>query len=788
VERGASGRARFLAADPDEPVTLPRGRGRGPALALKAHLRRFGDAFGIEDPSDQLRTVEVEDLPGDRSAVRLQQLADGLPVLGGELSGVVDDAGNLLSVQGETSASVRTSRFDVPASRAAAVARATTAEAHGRPAGRLVASAPVRWLYDQSLLQPGPAGARAVWRVEVTDPRRADVRELVLVDGATGQVRLQVDQVPRLARAVCDQANRRTESYRCKRGRYIRTERSRTSSVPEAERAFRNMGRAADFFADNLGVDLTRLIGSDTGDGRKLRSTVRVCFRYETCPYPNAFWDGRQTVLGRGFAGADDVVAHEMTHGVIERTADLVYWYQSGAINESMADVFGELVDQTHRGPPGDVDDDEAWWLGEDLYFGPTRSMSRPRDYGQPDRVGGPRWTTAARYADNGGVHRNSGPGNRAAYLVATGATVDGTRVPGLGPRKTARIYWSTLNSLTSAADYADLHAVLPQACRELAADEAVDFGPGAILEQDCALVQHAVDVTGMADGADPAPPRDVVVRGLRGKARISWTAPSSWRSEAGRSYVLTVEPKVFGSSSFVIDDPRTRVAVLEGMRDGRTYTLGLAAVTSQGVSPVVSRTLRGTRVRSSAPGTIRHGGAVSVRGTVLDTDGKALAGRTVQLQRRAGGTGSWRPVASRRTGTAGDVRFRVAPRRETSFRVLFPARSTVLMGSLGPTEPVRVRVRVGGSFTDPDIRRGQATVFRGTVAPDRSGARAALQQRFDGKWRTVDRTRISASDRYRFEVRPRSRRDRDWRVRVAGSSAQGLAAGWTPARRLVVR
>ena len=50
-------------------------------------------------------------------------------------------------------------------------------------------------------------------------------------------------------------------------------------------------------------------------------------------------------VFGAGYTSADDVVAHELAHGVIQHTAGLVYWYQSGAINESMADVVGELVD-----------------------------------------------------------------------------------------------------------------------------------------------------------------------------------------------------------------------------------------------------------------------------------------------------------------------------------------------------------------------------------------------------------------------------------------------------------
>ena len=101
------------------------------------------------------------------------------------------------------------------------------------------------------------------------------------------------------------------------------------------------------------------------------------------CPYDNAFWNGQQATFGQGFARADDVVAHELTHGVIEHTANLFFWYQSGAINESMADVFGEFVDQTDA--MGDDSAGVKWQVGEDLAGpSPLRSMSNPRCLRRP--------------------------------------------------------------------------------------------------------------------------------------------------------------------------------------------------------------------------------------------------------------------------------------------------------------------------------------------------------------------------------------------------------------------
>ena len=83
------------------------------------------------------------------------------------------------------------------------------------------------------------------------------------------------------------------------------------------------------------------------------------------CPYQNAFWNGTQMVYGEDFSLADDVDAHELTHAVTEKSASLAYYMQSGALNESFSDIFGETVDLTN----GAGTDTAAvrWQLGEDL-------------------------------------------------------------------------------------------------------------------------------------------------------------------------------------------------------------------------------------------------------------------------------------------------------------------------------------------------------------------------------------------------------------------------------------
>jgi len=182
-------------------------------------------------------------------------------------------------------------------------------------------------------------------------------------------------------------------------------------------------------------------------------------------------------------------VGHEMTHGFIDHRSKLFYWGQSGAMNESMADVIGEIVDQRTG-----VDDDSAWGLGEDLPGGALRSMQDPTVNGQPDRMTSGLWTADANYQDNGGVHHNSGVGNKTAYLISQGGQFNGqsiTGIDGADPAlaKTARLYLDVIGRLTSGANYAQLATTLEQSC----ADLRVLPGSG-FTEADCTAV-HAVTV-----------------------------------------------------------------------------------------------------------------------------------------------------------------------------------------------------------------------------------------------------------------------------------------------------
>ncbi|WP_392507769.1 protealysin inhibitor emfourin [Naumannella halotolerans] len=191
---------------------------------------------------------------------------------------------------------------------------------------------------------------------------------------------------------------------------------------------------ATDEAYDGLGATWTLFFdafGRDSLDGRGMQLLGTVHFGQN---YANAFWDGQQMVFGDGdgerfnrFTASIDVIGHELTHGVIEFTAGLRYQGQSGALNESISDVFGSLVRQQSRAETAETAD---WLIGAELFTDlvqgdALRSMIAPgtayddpvlgKDP-QPAHMDGFVHTTS----DNGGVHINSGIPNKAFQLAAT--------------------------------------------------------------------------------------------------------------------------------------------------------------------------------------------------------------------------------------------------------------------------------------------------------------------------------------------------------------------------------
>jgi Zn-dependent metalloprotease len=133
----------------------------------------------------------------------------------------------------------------------------------------------------------------------------------------------------------------------------------------------------------------------------------------------NAFWTGRVMAFGDGSNNNPlvelDVVGHELTHGVTQHEANLQYYNESGALNESFSDIFGKAIEFDTFG------DTATWQLAKHFRDGGLRDISNPNLKNQPDTYLGDMWFTG--YEDNGGVHYNSGVQNFWFYLLSEGGS-----------------------------------------------------------------------------------------------------------------------------------------------------------------------------------------------------------------------------------------------------------------------------------------------------------------------------------------------------------------------------
>lgn len=197
--------------------------------------------------------------------------------------------------------------------------------------------------------------------------------------------------------------------------------------------------------------------------------------------YNNAFWDGDEMVFGDGdgilftnFANSLDIAGHELTHGVVQYTANLIYNGQPGALNEHMADVFGVAIRQHTEGQTSDPAN--ANWLIGDTIMGPAlqgqaiRNMKAPgtaydNQYmgkdPQPDHMNNYYYGSS----DNYGVHINSGIPNKVFYLVSVGFG---------DTMKSALLWFETLKTMVSNENFETFKIKLVNKTQQLVSEDKI--------------------------------------------------------------------------------------------------------------------------------------------------------------------------------------------------------------------------------------------------------------------------------------------------------------------------
>jgi Zn-dependent metalloprotease len=248
-------------------------------------------------------------------------------------------------------------------------------------------------------------------------------------------------------------------------GRPVRTEGARPTSDPQVNRVYDAMGRTFDF----LRTAFNR--SSLDGQGLPLDATVHYGPHYD-----NAFWNGERLVIGDGdgavlrdLTGCLELIAHELAHGLVQFAAGLEYHGQSGALAESLADVFASLVKQHQQGQTTAQAD---WLIGsgvfhQDLHGTGLRSLRAPGTaYDDPVLGRDPQPATMDGFVrttdDDGGVHLNSGIPNHAFFLLADS-------LGGNAADRAGRIWYEALTGGRLAADagFAEFAAATATAARE---------------------------------------------------------------------------------------------------------------------------------------------------------------------------------------------------------------------------------------------------------------------------------------------------------------------------------
>ncbi len=510
--------------------------GMSPGAKVSAFLAEHGGVLGIHDPQQQLRELGVEKDQYGFSHVRYQQMHEGVMVLGAVLQGHVSPDGRLTAINGKFIPDI-----DVPAR--AVVARVEASESalarvrEQQPAAfknlELTVKSAALVVYRTNLTRGAAGENHLAYEVQVMG--NSHVREFVYIDALTGKL---VDQIS----GIHGVKSRRVHEGSILLPPTWQEGDLRPAPHPAQEDEIAGAGHSYNLFFNLSGGTYRSWDGSDA-----LMITVN---NDPTIVCPNANWNGTSTNYCSG-TSADDVVAHEWTHAYTQETSGLIYSYQSGALNESYSDIFGETVDlinnretfeggattgddgprsendavcSTHMSELPTEDNSIRWLVGEDAFAftglppigdAAIRDMWRPRCSGGEFFFGNPGHGSSNLYhcdaSDGGGVHVNSSINNRAYALLVDGETVtlrdDGTpfaapvTVTGIHRTKAAHIFWRA-NSVYNgpATNFNDNADSLLMACNDL-------IGlPLTKLVSDAELVVGPPGTTGNNDTTDPVP------------------------------------------------------------------------------------------------------------------------------------------------------------------------------------------------------------------------------------------------------------------------------------------
>ncbi len=419
-------------------------------------------AFNLRSVNDLVFLEETTDNYGLKNVTYRQQY-QGVPVYDGLLKFHFNAKEELSSINGNSISIAKLNTVpDISAADAEIIAKDIVSRQDLNKSNTPLQTAKTNLLiFPKNLMQGGIVTPYLAYQIEVTNKK--DVREYVFINAHTGELVEQFTGIHPIDRRLYE-TNTNATNLKWKEGDVFPGTLSswQQNEVVTSEHVY-------NFFKNAFGH-----VSYDAAD-----HTMITVNNDPTISCPNARWNGTYAGYCDGTA-TDDVIAHEWGHAYTEYTSGLIYQYQSGALNESYSDVWGETIDLINNymdeGENLSVRTTTAcsgslrWKMGEDAtaFGGAIRDMWNPNCNGDPAKV-----LDAANYycgtADAGGVHTNSGVTNHLYALLVDGGTYNGYTMTGMGFVKAAHLWWrAQKNYLTATSDFANFADALEASANDL--------------------------------------------------------------------------------------------------------------------------------------------------------------------------------------------------------------------------------------------------------------------------------------------------------------------------------
>ena len=506
TESSVTGRAQFIRFSKGQIKGADASPGQTPEDQLDEFFRDHGAIFGISDHRNQFVISQRRVTGVGGSQIKMQQFHMDIPVFGAVLKAHFDRNDILYAINGTTLNDFPqgSNPWNISSVQAAEIAVRHTVRGsrnNSHASTDLLARQTRKIWYHDGLLKGIPGQIHSGYEVLVANGANS-IREWIFIDSVKGQV------LNRIAGIYSDLDRAISESVL---SNVIWNESlgdpdplpnswPPLPAPPGTDQQLSDWQNELDGARESYNLFLSMTSGaylSFDGADATMR-TVNDLSDFSCAVNPNANWNGESANFCPNVTG-DDTLAHEWGHAYTEYTSNLIYQWQSGALNESYSDIWGEVVDFLNNrhtdtpdvtrvtgvcssniagnNLPGAPEVDTVRWLsGENdpAFGGAIRDMWYPECFGDPGTVSSDVYWCSP--TDSGGVHSNSGIPNRAFSLMVDGDA--GLGITGLGVTKAAHIHWAALNMLTPASSFLDQADALEAACQALIATNLPELDP----------------------------------------------------------------------------------------------------------------------------------------------------------------------------------------------------------------------------------------------------------------------------------------------------------------------